>query len=123
MSVITNIESFVNDIPKFELNRIENGDALYFALTFKYNRSCYHDPPEYLRDDVNNILSDKNFKNYITSFIKELSKRDNFTVLRDGKIIYKPEQIDEDCIQCSNCGNVWDGNAQCTCYLNDFYYF
>ena len=33
----------------------------YYALTFKYNRSYYYDPPEYLKDDVNNILCDKIF--------------------------------------------------------------
>jgi hypothetical protein len=23
-------------------------------------------------------------------------------------------------IQCNNCGNVWDGNAQCLCYDSDY---
>lgn len=123
MSVIINIESFVNDIPKFEINRLKNGNALYYALTYKYNRSYYYDPPEYLKDDVNNILSDSNFKIYIKNFVKELSKHDNFTVLRNGKIIYKPVPVEEEYIQCSNCGNVWNGNAQCTCYLYDLCYY
>ena len=122
MSITTNIESFINDIPRFEFNRINNGNAIYYALTFKYNRSYYYDPPEYLKDDVNNILSDKNFKNYIMKFIKELGDRENFTVLRNGKIIYKPVKVEEEYIQCSNCGNVWDGNAQCTCYLYELCY-
>ena len=121
MSVVTDIESFVNEIPKFEFNQIENGDALYYALTYKYNRSYYYDPPEYLQDDVNNILCDKNFKSYIINFIKELNKHENFTVLRNGKIIYKPDKVEDGYMQCSNCGNIWDGNAQCTCYLYDLY--
>ena len=36
MSLLTTIESFVKDIPKFEFKKIENGNALYYALTFNF---------------------------------------------------------------------------------------
>ena len=121
MSVVTNIESFVNDIPKFEIKRIKNGDVFYYALTFKYNRSYYYDPPEYLKEEVNDIINN-NFDKCLLNFIQELNKHEKFTVLRNGKIIYKPSKVDDDFIQCSNCGNVWDGHAQCTCYLYDLCY-
>jgi hypothetical protein len=120
MSITTNIESFVNDVPKFEFKGIENGDAIHYALTFKFNNSYYVEPPSFLKQDVEDFLT--NFNKCLLSFLNELNKHERFTVLRNGKIIYKPYEFDEDLIQCSNCGNVWDGYAQCTCYLYDLCY-
>lgn len=34
-------------------------------------------------------------------------------------VIYLREN---DLIKCNNCGNIWDGCAQCNCWSNDMYY-
>jgi len=53
--------------------------------------------------------------------IYDKMKQDDRFIIND-KIIYdkmKLPEIPEDMILCENCGNVWDGFAQCMCYYSD----
>lgn len=100
----SNLENLILNIPKFQITRFENGEYLYNYVHFKHKQ-------EYLCLDI------------LNKFYDDLKKQDNFLVLRNGKIIYKPTNLPYDLIQCSDCGNIWDGNAQCTCYLYDLCYY
>lgn len=42
----------------------------------------------------------------------------NFRVLRNDKIIFiKKNKIPDGLVMCSGCGLVWDGCAQCPCWM------
>jgi hypothetical protein len=59
--------------------------------------------------------------NIIRYTYKELSNDDKFRVV--NKVIYDNNEhydVPDDLIQCNNCGNVWDGFAQCLCYDSDY---
>ena len=45
----------------------------------------------------------------------------NISVLKNKKIIYKKPNIPDNMVQCYDCGNIWDGNAQCNCFGMDYY--
>ena len=64
------------------------------------------------------------FDNEINNFLENLKFSDKIKTFRSGKIIYYDDDIPDDMIQCYECGNIWDGNAQCNCYsygFNEFY--
>ncbi len=77
-----------------------------------------------LKSLINNL--EKNFDEFKTLLysmtIEETKKMDRFKTLRGDKFIdtYKEEPIPEGLFRCDNCGNVWDGNAQCDCFLYDY---
>lgn len=74
------------------------------------------------QDIIPLLLLDKE-KNYITllnivkeNMILQLNNSPMLTII-DDNINYTPD-IPDDMIQCDNCGNIWDGNAQCNCYYS-----
>jgi hypothetical protein len=78
-------------------------------------------------------LLDDYYKNYTEikrlvyeMALEETSKIEFFKMLRNGKIIDNHTYYDEvpdGLFRCGNCGNIWDGFAQCDCsyrYLINF---
>ena len=66
---------------------------------------------------INNLNFHKIYQD-IKNMLNDISKYDDIRVLKSGKIILN-DNLPEGLISCNNCGNVWDGNAQCMCLLND----
>ena len=50
--------------------------------------------------------------------LEELNKTENYIILKNQKIIYKCSEVPENMFECDECGNIWDGCAQCNCYLD-----
>ena len=48
--------------------------------------------------------------------IDKLNKNSSISFTRSGMMKYKKNIIPSDMVQCNNCGNIWDGFAQCNCY-------
>ena len=75
--------------------------------------------------EIYNLIQLDNLEIYKKSFLKEINKHENFTVLRNGKIIYKDLKYLKYLIQCNKCGNygnIWDENGKCLCYLYELCY-
>lgn len=74
----------------------------------------------YLYQDIKLLLNDFNNNiNIIIDTVKQILidfiKEDNrFNYINDENIIVKQWHLD-DLICCGNCGNIWDGFAQCNC--------
>mgnify|MGYP003985858421 FL=1 len=77
-----------------------------------------------LQNLISNLEKNYNeFKTLLYSMtIEETKKMDRFKTLRGDKFIdtIKEEPIPDGLFRCDNCGNVWDGNAQCDCFLYDY---
>ena len=87
-----------------------------------------HNPEYHILTSDNVVLNlKKNFGDFTNpnndffekkeQFKDYLKKDVNFRFFRSGKILYYDTEIPDNLIQCENCGNIWDGNAQCNCYL------
>ena len=69
---------------------------------------------------------EKNYSELITLVysitLEETKKLPRFRCLRGNKFIDTiiEDPIPKGLIRCDNCGNIWDGNAQCTCLLYDY---
>ena len=74
------------------------------------------------KKEIRNVNMDYTIEIF-KKFHEYLKTNDKFLVLRNGKIIYKPNDLPYDLIQCNECGNIWDGNAQCLCTLYDICYY
>jgi rubrerythrin len=78
-------------------------------------------------------LLDDYYKNYdeIKKLVYEMAleetlKIEFFKILRNGKIIDNnnyDEEVPEGLYRCDNCGNIWDGFAQCDCSYRYLIYF
>jgi len=122
------VQELVLNVPRFEFTSLIDDNYNYHILIKKYD----NDP--FLAEYVNRLNSeyaynDYNSKryNYTNNYIKSIEeeiynnilKNSHFTKLRSGSIFYKPYEISNYMIQCNNCGNIWDGNAQCNCFMYD----
>ena len=50
-----------------------------------------------------------------------ITNEEDYAISKTGQIILNCEDIPEDMMQCDNCGNIWDGLAQCNCSMSPFY--
>lgn len=134
MITYNNILELIDDLPKYMIPyqyfdicwyiKLKNNKDYEIVTPNGVTRNLKMQYGEY--DNPNYIYYEKynEFENFVKSF-------ENYRFLRNGKIIFSNFSIPDGCIQCNNCGNIWDGNAQCNCYLynNEFgeyscdYYF
>ena len=75
------------------------------------------DFPKIKKKILHTLISDDRYTLYIMDSDAKRSK-DESTIIT---ILYRGAKIPEDMVQCDNCGNIWDGNAQCNCYMDPFY--
>jgi hypothetical protein len=126
MKTYNNINELILDLPKYIIP-IEYID-IYWYLKLKNNANFKIIIPKVIIKKLESKFGNVNNTNYeylnkkIDNF-KECIVGDNkFKFLRSGKIIYYDIIIPNDMIICNDCGNIWDGNAQCDCYLyNDYF--
>jgi len=125
MPIYSTLEDFIKNGPKFKIpydylqlyylinDFIDSPDDndYYYQTKKQFVEDRYGDLTKINIDLVNN---DKK------SLLTTLQQDNDFTIFRNGKIIYN-ENIPDDMIICYNCGNVWDGNAQCMCDRNQIY--
>jgi hypothetical protein len=78
-------------------------------------------PAFYLPNELINMIMIKDkisideFQNAINIF----TKSKYFRVLRNNKVIFTKEiNIPDGLIMCNFCGLIWDGCAQCPCWVN-----
>ena len=79
--------------------------SFYYSIPCKLNEPvCYACVNERLSEQI--YSNDSN-----TIYINELSLSELTIYLLQNNLI-----------KCENCGNIWDGCAQCNCWSNDIYY-
>ena len=69
-------------------------------------------------DDLIPIISDKVKQKY--DIASNLIKF-HWNVYKKKGPLYCNIKFKLDFVECENCGNVWDGYAQCNCYEIDYY--
>ena len=73
-----------------------------------------------LPECIKGLLDKEILSNEDYEFCKsEFNKDDFFKVLRNGKVSYKLPVVPKGYCRCNNCGNIWDGYAQCLCWQYD----
>ena len=121
-----NIYNFVDYMPKYMIP-YEYLDICWY-LKIKNNSEFRLITPKEVLFNLQKIYgkfdNPKNIiiKNKISELKDYLQTEYEIRILRSGKIIYKKNSIPDNMIECDNCGKIWDGNAQCDCYLysNEF---
>lgn len=129
MKTYKNINELIIDLPKYmiPLDYID----IYWYLKLKNNSNYKIIIPKNiinkLQSKFENNSNEDNINNKLTKFTEFLQKDNKFKFFRSGKIIYYDIIIPDNMIICNECGNIWDGMAQCDCYLymddfNDLYF-
>lgn len=101
-----------------------NDDYKQFSWRVLESNSNYNKLYDLLDDYYKNYTEIK--KLVYEMALEETSKIESFKMLRNGKIIDNHTYYDEvadGSFRCGNCGNIWDGFAQCDCsyrYLINF---
>lgn len=121
-----NIYEFIDYLPKYMIP-YEYLDICWY-IKMRYNEDFKIITPNEVIVNLTNIFGKFNspkknkIKNKLNNYIEYLKNNPKIRILRSGKILFNKEEIPEDLFECDNCGNVWDGNAQCNCYLysNEF---
>jgi hypothetical protein len=120
----SNIKEFINQVPKF-----------MHPEYLKSLRLLYSHLPEYRNQELwTKIVDDIPLNIFIKLRNNDWNQLENYLIVdcynkmaSDNRFvmsltIYDKEEvpeIPEDLIMCDNCGNVWDGYAQCMCLWND----
>ena len=125
MIIYSNILELIDDLPKFMIPYQYFDICWYIKL--KNNKNYEIITPNIVFKNLKIKYGEFNYPNNqyyqkFTEFENFIKSYENYRFLRNGKIIYKNFSIPDNCIQCDNCGRIWDGNAQCDCYLynNEF---
>ena len=125
MLTFPNIDDFIDYLPKFMIP-YDYFDICWY-VKIKNNENFNIITPKEVIYNLKRIFGNFNNPNRfytekLNNYINFLRKDSRIKILRTGKILFDKEYIPEDLIQCDNCGNIWDGNAQCDCYLysNEF---
>jgi len=84
-------------------------DAPFYCIPYDFKSLCLH-----IRYPDLYELSDR--YNDKMELLHILQDEQNFKILKNGKIIFYETSIPYGMVRCNNCGNVWDGNAQCDCF-------
>lgn len=121
MLTFENINSFISYLPKFMIP-YDYFDICWYIKIMNDEDIKIITPKEVicnlelifgkLNNPDDNIINEK-----LNDYIDYIRKDNRIKILRTGKILFNQEEVPEDLIQCDNCGNIWDGNAQCSCYL------
>jgi hypothetical protein len=118
MKTYSNISSLINDLPKYMIPYDHYDLYWYIKIknNSKYNIIIPKNVIHNLQDRFGNT-NDNYLNKRLKQFSSDLKKNVQFRFFRSGKILYYDDDIPEDMIQCDNCGKIWNGNAQCNCYL------
>ena len=122
MKKYSDINKLINDLPKYMIP-YDHFD-LYWYIKLKNNSKYNIIIPKNVINNLNIRFGYINNNSHyldkrLKQFVNDIKKNTQFKFLRSGKILYYADDIPEDMMQCDNCGNIWDGNAQCNCYLYD----
>ena len=120
MKTYENINELIYNLPKFMIPY--DFFDIYLYIKLLHNSEYHILIPENVILNLKKMFGD--LKNPNNNFLKRkkefndyLKEDTNFRFFRSGKILYYDTEIPDNMIQCENCGNIWDGNAQCNCYL------
>ena len=120
MITYDNIYELITNMPKFMIPYKYFDICWYIKL--KNNKSYENITPKIVTKNLKlqfGNFNNSNYKYYLkfNEFEKFIKNYENYKCLRNGKVIYNNVYIPNNMIQCDNCGRIWDGNAQCNCYL------
>ena len=126
MVTFENIYQFINFLPKYMIP-YEYLDICWYIKILN-NKDFEIITPKEVIINLKNIFGDYKSPNQqflnerLESYLNFLKNNSKIKFLRSGKIIFEQDKIPDNKIQCDNCGNIWDGNAKCNCYLysNEF---
>ena len=125
MKTYNNTLELINELPRFMVPN-ECYD-LYWYVKLKNNSEYKVIIPKEVINKLNskykNDDNDIKFNKDLKIFKKELMSSQKLKFFRSGKVIYYNDEIPNNMIQCNECGNIWDGFAQCNCFLdiNEFF--
>ena len=121
-----NIYEFIDFLPKYMIP-YEYLDICWY-IKIMNNKDFEIITPKEVIINLKKIFGDFNFpktkviKEKLDNYINFLSTNSKIKILRSGKILFQKDEIPNNLIECDNCGKIYDGNAQCNCYLfsNEF---
>jgi hypothetical protein len=89
----------------------------FYEWEFIKDNIKYQEIKLLLNDFENNIVK---IIDIVKDIMIENIKNDNrFTYVDDDHIKVKWWHL-KSLVKCENCGNIWDGFAQCTCWMDDY---
>lgn len=119
-----NFNNFFQTIPLFKMDNLME---FYYRVYLNDNTDEFDDYIYLLDNKLLVFLSlDSNNFNQIKKIIinlikqklnKEIENNNPNYRLINNQYVFFPDVIDDDMVQCEFCGNIWDGNAQCDCFL------
>ena len=120
-----NIYEFIDFLPKYMIP-YEYFDICWY-IKIKNNKDFEIITPKEVVINLKEIFGNFSFPKQIyqeklDNYIHFLRKNPKITFLRSGKILFQKDEIPNHLIECDNCGKIYDGNAQCNCFLfsNEF---
>tara|TARA_Y100000589_G_C26822049_1_gene494281 strand:- start:192 stop:566 length:375 start_codon:yes stop_codon:yes gene_type:complete len=118
MTTYNSLTHFILDAPRYMIPYEYTN--LWFLIHYQNDNELTDYIPK-IEESYGNIsnLDQNKINQDLKCILNDLSEYEDLKVLRNGKIIYN-DNTPDGMISCSNCGNVWDGNAQCICYLDDY---
>ncbi len=111
------IKELICDLPKFMIP-YDFFDLYWYIKLIQNSKYDIIIPKNVILNLNNNfnISNNKNLNIKIDEFKDYIRTHDDFKLFRSSKILYYNTEIPDNMIQCENCGNIWDGNAQCNCW-------
>ena len=119
-----NFNNFFQTIPLFKMDNLME---FYYRVYLNDNTNEFDDYIYLLDNKLLVFLSlDSNNFNQIKKIIINLIKQKlnkeiendnpNYRLI-NNQYVFIPDVIDDYMVQCEFCGRIWDGNAQCDCFL------
>ena len=121
MKKFKNIDDYILNAPHFIIP-YDCILELYIAK-MRMDTECSEFIDELILEEINKKYNDykKIEISKIVFIILEVIKiDDSYVVDKKGAIMIDCDDVQEDMIQCDNCGNIWDGCAQCNCNMNPY---
>ena len=128
MLIYNSFTNYINNAPHFIIPH--DIYSTFYALRIILNNDCKEyldeDLLREIKNDYGSKLNSLDFDKMKKTIIAFLSKQNDVYKLTKTKnneimIHYDTPEVPEDMLRCDNCGNVWDGNAQCSCNQNPYY--
>ena len=121
-----NIYEFIDFLPKYMIP-YEYLDICWY-IKIMNNKDFEIITPKEVIINLKRIFGDFNspktkiIQEKLNNYINFLGTNSKIKILRSGKILFQKDEIPNNLIECDNCGKIYDGNAQCNCYLfsNEF---